>query len=201
MLEQKVKGLNKTQRAAILFLTGLILGIIFANLFKKYYINDLKILEYSYHTVLNEQQIDYIGLLKYSLLNHLKEFLLYWLFCFTLLGIPCIIFALVFKGFELGFLLSSLIILYGGKGILLFFSYIMPQAIIYVPVMLICLQKGYELAGYSFYRSKNHTEWKKSVLLSYIALIVILFTILAIGAVIETYFGSAFLKKTLSLCV
>ena len=201
MIGLKLKGLSKAQSAALLFFCGLLLGVLFANLFKGHYISEMRVLEYSYHMILKDQQLDYIGLLKYTLLDHSKEFVLYWLFCFTLLGIPWIIVTLVWKGIQVGFLLSSVIILYRSKGILLFFSYIMPQAIIYIPVLLICLQKGYQLAQYSYHRSKNQTEWKRSVFLGYLAIIFILYSMLIIGAVIETYFGSAFLKKTLGLCV
>lgn len=200
-MELKFKGLNKSQSAASLFLIGLLLGILCANLFRKYYINDMRILDYTYHTILNQKDLDYLGLLKYAIFHNAKEFFFYWVLMFTLLGIPCVIASLVYKGLEVGFLLSSVTILYGSKGILLFFAYIMPQALIYVPVMLLCLRKGYQLAQYSYYRSRNHTEWKQAVVGGYLALILILFALLCIGAIVETYFGSGLLKKTLGLCI
>lgn len=200
-MELKLKGLNKTQSAAALFFVGLLLGVLCANLCRKYYISDMKVLDYTYNSILKEQDLDYIGLLQYTLVHNIKEFLIFWIFCFTLLGIPYVIFSIVYKGVEVGFLISAVTILYGGKGILLFFAYIMPQALVYVPVMLLCLQKGYQLAQQSFYRSRNHTEVRRSMLLGYFALILMLLALLGIGAIVETYFGSAILKKTLELCV
>lgn len=195
------KGLNKTQSAATLFLIGLLIGVFCANLFRKYYVSDMKVLDYTYHNIMENQSLDHIDLLKYTLMNNLREFLIFWVLCFTILGIPYVIFAIVYKGFEIGFLISAVTILYGSKGILLFFAYIMPQALVYVPVMLICLQKGYQLAQYSYYRSRNHTEMRRSVILGYIAIILLLVSMIGIGSIIETYFGSAFLKKTLELCL
>lgn len=197
----KFKGLNKTQSAAVLFLIGLLIGVFCANLFRKYYVSDMKVLDYTYHSIMENQSLDHIGLLKYTLMNNLREFLIFWVLCFTILGIPYVMFAIVYKGFEVGFLISAVTILYGSKGILLFFAYIMPQALVYVPVMLICLQKGYQLAQYSYYRSRNHTEMRRPVIMGYIAIILLLLSMIGIGSIVETYFGSAVLRKTLELCL
>ena len=200
-MELKVKGLKKEQTAAIIFLIGLIIGGLFANLMKKYYLSDMRVLDYTYQSILSNQELDYISLLKYALLNNLKEFALFWILCLTIIGIPYICIAICYKGIQAGFLISSVIMIYGSKGILLFFSYLLPQALIYVPVMLICLQKGFTLAQHSFYRSRNRSVDDKTSALGYAALILVLLILLFLGAVVETYFGSAVLRKTLELCV
>jgi len=200
-MEFKFKGLKKEQSASIIFLIGLVMGVLFANLLKKYYISDMKVLDYTYQSILSNQELDYVGLLKYTLLNSLKEFALFWILCLTILGIPYICMAVCYKGMQTGFLLSSVVIIYGTKGILLFFAYLLPQALIYVPVMIMCLKKGFILAQQSYYRSKNRSTDTKMSALGYAALILILLTLLFLGAIVETYFGSAVLKKTLELCI
>lgn len=196
----KWKGLNQTQSAAVIFLSGVLAGVVFANLFRKYYIHDLRVLNYTYQSILSNQPLDYLGLLKYSLLNNLKEFFAFWILCLTILGIPYVVVAIVYKGIQVGFLISSVTILYHTKGILLFFAYIMPQALIYIPVMLISLQKGYQLAQASSVRNQHHTKPSRTMVLGYLALILLLLALLGIGSLVETYLGSALLKKTLQLC-
>ncbi len=196
-----LKGLSKTRIAAIIFLIGLLIGVLFANIFRQFYVNEMKLLDYSYNQILQNQSIDYTGLLKYTLIHNLKDFFIYWILCFTILGIPYIIVSIVYKGFEIGFLISAVTTLYGLKGILLFFSYILPQAFVYIPVILLCLKKGYELAQLSYYHSKSRIEMRKANMIRYLTIIFISLALLGIGCILETYFGSTLLKKTLELCL
>ena len=197
----RLKEIKKEQSAGILFLIGLTLGVVFALLTKKYYLNDMKVLDYTYQNILSNQTLDYVGLLKFTLFNNLKEFALFWIMCLTVLGIPYLCLAICFKGMQTGFLLSSVVMIYSGKGILLFFAYLIPQVFIYVPVMILCLKKGYILAQQSYYRSKNRKVENDTSALGYAAIIMILLALLFLGSIVETYFGSAVLKKTLELCV
>lgn len=196
-----IRKLSKLQILAILFFLGLILGVIAANFLRGYYLTEIQRLDYTYYSILSTKKIDYTGLLQYTLLHNIKEFAVFWILCITILGVPFIIFSIIKKGFEIGFLISSVTVLYGSKGILLFFSYIMPQALIYVPVMFVCLQKGYQLAKLTIYRNKCYTESNKSMIINNLAVIIILLSLLGIGALLETYFGTVLFKRALELCV
>ena len=200
-MEAKFKGLKNIQIAGILFFVGILIGVFAANLLKDYYLGDIKVLDTKYYSILTTDNLDYISLLKYTLLDHMKEFFIYWILCLTIIGIPYVILAIVYKGFGIGFLISVTTVLYGSKGILLFFAYLMPQALIYVPVILICLRKGYQLAQRSFYKTKARIDFNKSMIMGYLAVVFILMTLIIIGSLLETYLGTILLKRALEICV
>lgn len=193
----KVRNFNKIQTALILFFFGLFFGVLFANVFRTSYVQDLSALDLSYYKILKNIKLDYIELLKYTITNHLKSFMIFWILCITILGIPFIIGSVVAKGFEVGFLISAVTLQYGLKGILLFFAYLVPQIFLYVPVMIICLQKGFELAQHVYQGTRK--PMTKSVVFEYLALLFMLLALIGIGAILETYIGSSILKKTLEI--
>lgn len=198
-LQVKMKSLSKIQIVILLLFVGLLIGVLFSNLLRDIYIGELNILNTAYFNALEKTKLDYSSLLKYVLAHNFKEFVVYWLFCFTIFGLPFIALAIGYKGFLIGFLISTVTMQYGLKGILLFFAYLFPQAIVYIPIMLVSLEKGYEIASGLRYSSKNNKLLSKHVIFEYLIIFLIASIFLFIGSLLETYLGSAFLRKTLSL--
>ena len=198
-LQATMKNLSKIQIVILLLFVGVFIGILFSNLLKDTYIGDLTILNTAYFNALDKTKIEYTNLLKYVLAHNFKELLVFWLFCFTIFGLPFIAFSIAYKGFLVGFLVSTVTMQYGLKGMLLFFAYLLPQAIVYIPIMLVSLEKGYELASALRYPSKNSKMLQKQTIFEYVIIIILTSIFLIIGSLLETYLGSAFLRKTLSL--
>ena len=198
---QAIQGIQKTQVALILFFTGLVIGILCANFARSAYMMDLKVVNRAYYEIMDNTKIDQVELLRYTLISNARQFLIYWVLCITILGLPYIVFSVAYKGFEIGFFLSALTLLYGAKGIILFFACQLPQALIYVPVMLLSLKKGYELTQQITANSKNHLKFQRKMMMEYLAVMAILFVFLAIGSIVETYFGLLVVKKTMGFCL
>lgn len=187
------------QIAIILLIFSLFFGILFANVFRDSYTNQMKNYQNNIFTDVSDNAIDYAGLFRYTLLQNLNEFLIFWLLSVTILGIPYMAFKIMSFGFFTGFFVSAVTIQYGLKAMLLVLVYEFPHGLIYLPVALLCFAKGFRLNRIIYRESKdpisNVTRLIKENLLS----IIILAVALLIGSFLEAYVGSFLLKKTMGL--
>lgn len=195
----QIHRLSVLQIAVILLSIGLFFGVLCANLFYESY--EARILNYE-ETVFPEitsGEIDYSGFFFYVLGKNFNEFIIFWLLCITILGIPYMAFKITSFGFFAGFLISAVTMQYGIKGIVLVLAYIFPHGIVYLPIILICLYKGFELCK-TIYRS-NHASFGGVIrpLKSYIIIILLLAAALLIGSFLEAYPGAFLLKKALGI--
>lgn len=102
----------------VLFL-GLISGAIFANIID---VNDRKLVVEKIELLIsniNTNSINSLIVFKNSILTNLFYSLIIWIFGLTIIGIFINVFLLYIKGFVFGFSLSSFILAYGYKGIIL----------------------------------------------------------------------------------
>ena len=129
----KFKQIIKSNKKSITFLfilmiialiSGSIFNIILNNSDKQLVQDSLN----NFFTNLNK--LDYINTLKTGLLNQSIFIVIIWLLGFSIIGIPIILFSFFSKIFVLGFSISSLITVYGGKGIIYALLYIFPHHII-----------------------------------------------------------------------
>ncbi|WP_167956673.1 stage II sporulation protein M [Anaerosporobacter faecicola] len=188
------KRLGIYRLAAILLLLGIVLGTIGANLLQRFYLNDLEILNRYFGSNIKAIHIDYGSLMKYIITNRLKEFCVVWICCCMVFGIPVLSCLIVYKGISIGFALSSSILCYGFKGITLYFAYIFPQCILYIPVYILMVKKGYELCENLYFNGKLSPHARRSLLKEYIPILALLLVFLGIGCLIETYINSAIVK-------
>ena len=159
----------------------------------------------NYHNVIFSEivreKINYSQLFFYILKENLKEFMVFWLLSITILGIPYMVLRLIYFGFSLGFFISVIAMQYGFKGMLLILVYEFPHGLIYIPVILLSLYKGFVLCRSIYYDNRNITDTIRSLLKSYILLIIFLIALLLLGSFLEAYVGSFFLKKTLGFFI
>lgn len=199
LLKIKLQRLTVMQISILLIIAGLFFGILFANLFQPYYYE--KMVNYHDHIFSDivRENIDYSGLFIYILSKNLREFVVFWLLCITILGIPYMIFKLFIFGFTAGFLISSIAIQFGIKGILLILAYIFPHGLVYIPVIILCLYNGYRLTRTIYYENAGHIGIIIKQLKSYVFLLIFLTVLILLGSFLEAYVGSFFLKKILVL--
>lgn len=197
----KFQRLNVVQISIILVVIGLFLGVFFANIFQSYYYDRMM----NYHNIvfyeIVREKINYSLLFFFVLKENLKEFTVFWLLSITILGIPYMVLRLIYLGFSLGFFISVIAMQYGFKGIILILVYEFPHGLIYIPIIILSLYKGFGLCRSIYYDNRNITETIISLLKSYFLLILFLLVLLLLGSFLEAYVGSFFLKKTLGLFI
>ena len=175
--------------ACILFFIGSIFGIIFIN-----NINDEKstqICEYVKSLLSNIQntEINYSSLLKNSIISNIIIILILWLAPSTIIGIPFVYAEISFRGFVLGYTISSILISIGIKnGILCNISILLLHNIIFIPVLL-----GASVSGMKLYNSIIKNKQKENVKFEFLRhtfFCIIMFFLLVISSLVEVYLST-----------
>ena len=191
--------LNILQGALILLICGLFFGVLCANVFRGSFEMELRDYQLTVFTDIYKNDVDYSGLFRYILVRNLKEFLLFWLLGITILGIPYMALKIGIFGFYTGFFISTVTMQYGLKGLLLILVYEFPHGLIYLPVGIISLLKGYELCRKIYHDNRSHLIGLFRIIKPYLFLILLLALALLLGGFLEAYAGSFLLKKVIHL--
>lgn len=174
----------------IIFMLGLIIGIIVVNNaqdaqkaeindYINTFINDLK----------NGAKIDYFKLLKTSFGNNFFTVLILWFMSSTVIGIPIVYGEIGYKGFCLGYTISSVVATLGtGKGILFVITSMLLHNIIFIPCLLLLAVSGINLYK-SIIRDSRKENIKIEIIRHTIFSLIIL-AVLLIASLIETYISS-----------
>lgn len=197
----QIHRLNVVQIAIVLLILGLFSGVLFANTFRNSYDKQMLNYENSVFSDITTNEIDYPGLFRYVLVKNFGEFIVFWLLCITILGIPYMAYKIISFGFFTGFFISAVSVQYGMKGILLILAYVFPHGLIYLPIMIMSLYKGFELCRSIYHDKRNHISGLPTLIKPKLALVFILAVGLVIGCFLEAYVGSFILKKTLGLFI
>lgn len=198
-LRSQLKRLNILQVSLFLLILGLFLGILCANIFKVNYITQIRNFKTDIFPRIIGNDIDYMGLFLYILGNNLRDYFIYWLLCITILGIPYIAYKITSFGFFAGFLISALTLEYGIKGLLLVAVYVFPHGLLYLPINLISLYKGYSLCCFIYRDNRANINLIARQLRANIGLILILAMALLAASFLEAFPGAYLLKKMLGL--
>lgn len=198
-LKLQLKRLNVVQISVFLLIFGVFLGILCANIFKDNYINQIRSYEKDLFSKIASNDIDYAGLFRYILGKNFNSFFVFWLLSITLLGIPYMALKIVSFGFFAGFFISAVTMEYGMKGMLLVVVYVFPHGLLYLPLILISLYKGFELCKTIYHGNRTSITGVAKLVKSYLAIIAILAVVLLIASFLEAYPGAFLLKKTLGL--
>lgn len=149
----------------ILFFIGVIIGVFLINnaqdtqieelnTYLNKLINDIKTLEH----------IDLFDLLKESLFSNFIIIVLLWFGASTIIGVPIVYGTVIFKGFGIGYTISSIITCFGlGKGILIALSIMFLHNIVFIPTILATSVSGVKLYQ-SIMKNKNRDNIKIEIL-------------------------------------
>lgn len=193
MILDKLKYGTINNKKIIFFLIGLaLIGIISGSIF-------ITILSKSDQSLVREyitnfmnnifnNQVNYSETLTNSLINNLGYIIIVWLLGISIIGMPIVIFMFFSKIFVLGFSVSSFILTYKAKGLLLAFFYIFPQhivsIIIYTLVTLYSVKMSNNLI-YSIFKKKD-VNFKK-IINKYIMILLICLGGILICSLYETF--------------
>ena len=200
-LRVKLQRLNAIQISVFLIIIGVFFGVLSANIFQSFYYERMMSYHHTIFTEIARENIDRSGLFIYILGENFREFVVFWLLSVTILGIPYMVIKLVSFGFSTGFFISAIAMQYGFKGILLILTYEFPHGILYLPIIILCLHKGYGLCRSIYYDTRNYTGTIIRQIKPYFLLWLLLSILLIFASFLEAYVGSFFLKKTLGLFI
>lgn len=193
-----IKKYGEKKTGIFLFLLGTFLGLVISYLFKGFYWNEIDLLNKDYFNFIKGMDIEYKTLRNYVLWKDFRNFLLIWGLSFTKIGISTLSLLILYYGIQVGFFVSVLFMGYGIKGLLLIIGYTFPQIIVYLPVLIVSFQAGYWLCR-ELYFTGIYRKRQIELMAKYILLIIVLGLLLFVGALLETYVGSFFLIRILSL--
>ncbi len=182
---------------SLILLIGIILGVFFVNNMNSSQIEELKTYINTFIDSLKQgATINNLELLKKSIGSNLLFTFLMWFIGSTVIGIPIVLGIVAFRGFCLGYTISSSIAVLGtGKGILFFVTSILLQNIIFIPCML-----ALSVSGIKLYKSIMKDKRKENIKIevfrhTIFSLFILLFLILS--SLIETYVST----NLLLLCI
>lgn len=176
-------------------IVGVLCGTLFANLFQSFYRERFFLFDTSYATTLENLQINRFVIFKMALMKYSKDFFMLCLFCTTYIGIPYIMLHSVYKGFCIGFLISTATMKFGFTGLLYFLAYITPQYLIIIPVLLYTYKKGYQLNRQLYFNK----ELGKPTIKYYFPYVLILIAAIALASFLEGFINAGLMKRIMLL--
>lgn len=147
-----------------------------------------------FNNVLNNQ-INYQMGLTNSLLTNFVFLFSIWILGISLIGFPIVLILLVYKGFIFGFSISSIIKVYGLKGILGAFTYVFPGMILaLVTAVLLCFYStsfSIKLFRYLFLKENLNFKMIMNKYLKILFISVISFSLVTLS---DVYLAPVFMR-------
>lgn len=178
----------------LLFIIGIFLGVFFVNNMQESskeeiqsYINNF------IGKMKNLQNIDNMSLLKNSITQNIVFAVLIWFFGTTVIGLPIVFGLVLYRGFCLGYTVSSFIAILGiGKGIVFIFASLLFQSLLSIPAIL-----GLAVSGFKLYKSIIRDKAKENIKLEiarHTIFSIIMIAILLIASIIEIFISTNLIK-------
>ena len=182
----------------IIFLLGLIIGLIVVNNSSEEQETEITNYINTFITELkNGSKLDYFKLLKSSFGNNLFLVIILWFMSLAVIGIPSVYGMVGYKGFCMGYTISSIVMTLGtGKGIVFVLSSMLVHNIILIPCML-----AVAVSGINLYKSIIKDRKKENIkieIIRHTLFCLIMLVVMAVGSLIETYISSNLLVSVVS---
>jgi len=190
---------NKKEYAivSILFVIGIAASVIFINNISQSVSSDINTYLNSFiNTLKQNQNINEMSLLKDSMVKNIVTAVLLWFMGSTVIGISIVYLIVIFRGFVLGYTISSAIVFLGiGKGLLFVGTSLLLQTIIFVPCILALAVSGMKLHN-SIMKDRRKENIKLEILRHTVFSIIILI-LLMVCSLMEAYIS----KNLFMLCL
>lgn len=182
----------------IIFLLGLIIGLIVVNNSSEEQETEITNYINTFITELkNGSKLDYFKLLKSSFGNNLFLVIILWFMSLAVIGIPAVYGMVGYKGFCMGYTISSVVMTLGtGKGIVFVLSSMLVHNIILIPCML-----AVAVSGINLYKSIIKDRKKENIkieIIRHTLFCLIMLVVMAVGSLIETYISSNLLVSVVN---
>jgi stage II sporulation protein M len=184
------KNISKYIIILVVFAIGVLVGTFYLKKIDN--VNDVSsYLQDTIKIIKSGNKINRGSVLKEALLMNLKTSIIIWLLGSAVFGIPLLLIYTGYRGFLLGFTISSILTTFGSyKGNLFLAGSLLPQNLIVIPCMILMVISGFKL-------SENVLKSKKSVkaeMLRHTVLCTISFFFMIIAAFIEAYFNTPIIE-------
>ncbi len=184
--------------AVLLLLIGIIIGIMFVNhTTEEQFLEISEYIKTMANTIKSTENIDFSILLKDSIVSNIILVVILWIAASTIIGIPIVYGMIAFRGFVLGYTISSVISTLGiGNGILFTLSSLLLHNIVFIPAML-----AISVSGMKLYKSIIKNREKENVKIEFIRhtiFCIIMLCFLVISSLIETYISTNLAKFVLN---
>lgn len=183
----------------IIFIIGIVAGVIFINNtnetqsteIQNYITSFINSLKQDYH-------IDKLELLKKSLGDNFILILTMWFIGSTVIGLPIIFGIVLFRGFCIGYTVSSIIASLGvQKGLIFLFTTVFLQNLIFIPVV-ICMTVSCIRLYKSIMRDKRRENIKLEII-RHTLFSIVLIIFLIVASLVESYISTNLLMLCINL--
>lgn len=181
----------------LIFVIGIFFGVFFVNNMQEMQKEELKEYINQFVQKLKEkQELDYLKLLKTSFFQNLVIATIIWFFGTTVIGIPIVFGADLYRGFCLGYTISTFIYIMGlQKGIAFILIALLLQNLLFVPAILALSVSGFKL--YKSIVKDKRRENVKVEIIRHTVFSLIMIIALIISSIIETFISTNFLKNVI----
>lgn len=135
------------------------------------------------------------GILMAALVTQAKTVLAIWFLGLTVIGVPLILGVIFLRGYALGFTVGFLVHQKGGAGVVMSILSILPQNLVYIPLLIIWAVIAVNFSSYLVGRNSGVSLSK--TLINYSLLLAIFLVLFTAGAFIEAYLSPWFLSLIL----
>lgn len=177
------------------FVIGVSLGAMVVNSIDDVSRNDARIYIEGFLDLTSRNELQPVYILKQSIKFNLYFTLILFLSGLTYPGIVIVPLLVAFRGFCIGFSVAFLTQSFGGNGFLFSIGSVLPQNIIYVPIVIVMGVTGLNYSLWAL-RSRYFKKYGASANLfaPYAFTTLVLFVILAAGCIVEAYITSIVIK-------
>lgn len=202
--EKIINYIDKNSKSYIIMtiflLIGIILGIIFVNNTNSTQQNNISSYINTYiNNIKNQQQISKVNILKTSIINNSITVFLLWFLGSTVIGMPLIYLLITYKGYSIGYAISSIIATLGpGRGTIFVIIAMLLQYIIYIPCIVSLAVSGKEL--YKSIITEKHRGDIKIQIIKHTFICIILLILMLLGSFVETYISGNLINNFAKFC-
>lgn len=178
----------------LILIIGIFLGVFLTNNTSDNNIQETKkYIDTFIENIKNTSNINFMGLLKNSMLTYIILAITIWFFGTTVIGIPIVFGIIIYKGFCLGYTISIFIKILGmQQGMTFIFSSIFLQNILIIPATIAIAVSGFKL--YKAIVKDRKKETIKMEILRHTIFSLIMIIILCLAGVIEVFASNNLLK-------
>ena len=179
----------------LIFIIGIFIGVMFINNTKDAEYDTLKNYIVDFMNKFESiQNLDNLQLLRESIFNNIILACLIWFFGTTVIGIPVVFGIVLYRGFCLGYTISSFISVLGiSKGLGFIFSSLFLQNILFIPAII-----AIAVSGFKLYKSITKDRRKDNIKLEIVRHIIfslLMLIVLCFSSVIEIFISNNILKS------
>ena len=195
ILKQHIKNNIKEYSTVILiFIIGIFLAVFFVNniaqsqkdeinIYIKDYINNIKSIE----------KLDSIELLKISVWQNLVIAISIWFFGTTVIGVPVVFALILYRGFCLGYAISTSVLVLGtSQGLIFSMVSLLLQNILFIPAIL-----GISVSGIKLYKSIVKDKRKENIkleILRHTIFSIVMLVVIIVASIVEVFISTNILK-------